>query len=124
MVHSFNGSFNGSFNPGRKKRIPEELRHQVWMKQFGNVAESICPCCNITKISTIKRNYEAGHIKSEKNGGETSVNNLIPICRPCNQSMGSDNWDTYVLEVYGLEKLRSMSMSCKNNILVSGIIFN
>jgi 5-methylcytosine-specific restriction endonuclease McrA len=40
--------------------------------------------------------FQCGHNIPESKGGKTDVNNLIPICSRCNQSMGSqytiDEW--------------------------------
>ena len=40
-------------------------------------------------------NRHTGHIISENNGGETDITNLRPICKKCNLSMGSKNWNEY-----------------------------
>ena len=34
-------------------------------------------------------NFEAGHIIPESKGGSTHIENLLPICSPCNKSMGN-----------------------------------
>ena len=36
-------------------------------------------------------NFECGHIVSVKEGGETNIENLLPICSSCNKSMGTEN---------------------------------
>ena len=47
-------------------------------------------------IGIISRNgWHCGHVISEKNGGETNIGNLRPICGSCNNSMGSMNWTTW-----------------------------
>jgi len=33
---------------------------------------------------------------SVKHKGETTLDNLRPICEKCNQDMGSEDWDPYV----------------------------
>ncbi len=52
-----------------------------------------CPCCESTLISA--GHFHAGHRTSFKNGGAHSVENLIPLCAPCNLSMGVMNYDQY-----------------------------
>ena len=66
-----------------------------------------CPCCKKNSIEFGTSNTHAGHILSEKNGGETTSTNLIPICSTCNGSneMGILNWDEYLLEKYGIDTL-------------------
>ena len=76
----------------KKQSIGAILRREVWRKEFGiKVGEAECPyiiCRN--KINTF--DFECGHIISERNGGNTDINNLRPICKQCNCSMGSKNW--------------------------------
>ena len=58
----------------------------------------MCPVNNCTnKIS--KNNFEAGHIIAESKGGETTLDNLRPICKSCNSSMGSKSWSEYESEI-------------------------
>lgn len=44
----------------------------------------------------LQGNFECGHVVSEKDGGNMSVDNLKPICGQCNRSMGSQNMNDYV----------------------------
>lgn len=76
-------------------KISKSLSRIVWDNYYKENLSAFCPCCNITKISI--NDFECGHIISLKNGGETSKNNLRPICRSCNQSMGAKNWDDFIV---------------------------
>jgi len=72
----------------RKKSIPSALRQQVWIKNIGNKFSGKCTtrwCKN--KITVF--NYETGHDVPESCGGKTVLENLYPICRQCNGSMGN-----------------------------------
>ena len=40
-------------------------------------------------------NFEAGHIIAEANGGETTLDNLRAICKPCNTSMRTTNLEEF-----------------------------
>lgn len=74
----------------KKKSIPKSLRIAVWNEHIGeNIGKIKCLCCNITEITQLK--FHCGHILAEKNGGETTVKNMIPICETCNKSMGTTN---------------------------------
>ena len=94
----------------RKKKISPHVRFDVWKKYIGNKIEAKCFCCwknNITPF-TYCNTFHAGHIKSEANGGEIKIANLLPICSDCNKSMGTVNWDEYIekytnfrLRIYG-----------------------
>jgi len=79
-----------------KKPIPPNLRTQVWFKFF-NSNEGMCYCCK-NKINM--NSYHCGHIISEYNGGLTSLENLIPICKSCNSSMGVMNLYEYKEKFY------------------------
>ena len=52
----------------------------------------LCYCCN-EEIDS--KNFETGHIISVKNGGETVLENLKPICSCCNKSMGIQNLEEF-----------------------------
>ena len=72
----------------KKKQIPKALKKLVWDTWVGaNIGCTKCLCCNHEEIRQIE--FHCGHIKSESSGGETSVENLRPICAQCNLSMGS-----------------------------------
>jgi hypothetical protein len=74
----------------KKKKISSKLRQLVWNYHIDEtIGKSKCLCCNETDISCF--NFECGHIKSERNGGKTEINNLLPICSLCNRSMGTQH---------------------------------
>jgi hypothetical protein len=79
----------------KKEKIPSAVRKIVWNTYIGkdkNVGK--CLCCDAEDISST--NFECGHIKSEKNGGEVNVENLRPICGHCNKSIGGNNMDEFM----------------------------
>ena len=84
----------------QKQKIPSEVRFKVWKKYIGNKIESTCFCCNIKKITpfTSFNTFQAGHIKSENEGGNIEIGNLLPICASCNRRMGIKHWDDFVKE--------------------------
>lgn len=71
-----------------KTKIPASLRHNVWLKCNGKNFEAKCHvgwCKNIVTAFS----FECGHNVPESKGGETSIENLVPICSACNKSMGN-----------------------------------
>ena len=71
-----------------KVKIPKALREQVWLKQFGKQYSAKCAsvwCEN--KITVF--DFHCGHDIPESKGGETILENLVPICARCNLSMGN-----------------------------------
>ena len=83
-------SFNLKY---KKKTIPKSLKKSVWIKHNGYNFLVDCPCCKLNKIDPF--NFHTGHIKSEKTGGKTDIDNLIPICASCNLSMGIQNYHDF-----------------------------
>lgn len=75
-----------------KRNIPKVLRNDVWLKYIGKKFEGNCKCCN--KLIDVF-NYHCGHVIAEANGGELTIQNLRPICSPCNLSMGTRNMNEF-----------------------------
>lgn len=79
----------------KKKTIPKPLKKLVWNKYIGEeIGKAKCLCCKLTDITQLS--FHCGHIISEKNGGDLSVNNLKPICQSCNSSMGIQNMNEFI----------------------------
>ena len=120
-------------SPPKKKKISPEMRERVWIHYVGDKIKNVkCFCCHKKRITpfTYHDTFQAGHIISEYNGGSISIDNLLPICRDCNMTMGTENWDDYVrrngfhLRIYGKnpppklsgslqEKKYTMCLSCR-----------
>ena len=87
----------------KKKRIPKQIKVEVWNKYIGEQhGSSFCFCCRKEKITP--HTFQAGHFIAESKGGPTTLTNLRPICGGCNQSMGTENMRTYI-ETYYPENL-------------------
>ena len=93
----------------RKKKIPATVRNTVWIKYNGKVFEGICFCCKTESIT--KSNFECGHIISESDGGEVTIQNLRPICSLCNKSMGKKNMEEF-MKKHGYEN--KLIKKCKH----------
>ena len=74
-----------------KKRITKKLKKEVWIKEYGEKKEGKCPYKNC-KNNIYEKDYSCGHVISEYNGGETTINNLRPMCYGCNNKLGKRNW--------------------------------
>ena len=83
----------------KRENIPRALRYAVWEKYLGKNNESKCLCCKNTTISIT--NFDCGHIVSNKDGGKIHIDNLKPICKTCNSSIGTTNMNEFI-EKYGL----------------------
>ena len=78
-----------------KKYMSPQLRMCVWNRYFGNSENGICPICN-KQIKVGRNGFHCAHIISRANNGETTIDNLRPLCSDCNIDMGSLNWDDYI----------------------------
>lgn len=72
-----------------RKSIPKSLKILVWDKNIGK--EKGIGECDVCNSEIDSKNFECGHVKSVKDGGETNIENLLPICSSCNKSMGTQN---------------------------------
>jgi hypothetical protein len=83
----------------RKKTIPKALKVQAWDKYIGKHRGNVlCICCMHTTIQQSK--FHAGHIKSEADGGSTTIDNILPICDSCNYSMKTRHMQNYIEEYH------------------------
>jgi len=91
----FNPIFTKKDNKYKKKLIPKSLRIKVWNTYIGeDIGKIKCLCCNTIDIT--QSIFECGHIIAEAKGGETSLENLRPICSTCNKSMKTINMNDYI----------------------------
>ncbi len=83
----------------KKKRIPKKIKNDSWDKYIGkDIACELCICCKTTKIYA--KDFIAGHIISEYNGGDVTVDNIMPICSGCNLSMSTENMRDFIENHY------------------------
>ena len=76
----------------RKTTIPKPMKRLAWLKYQGNVGSGKCySCARIIYMD----DHQAGHVVSEFHGGEVTIENLRPICKPCNTSCGTENLNSF-----------------------------
>jgi hypothetical protein len=84
----------------RRKAIPKHIKTLVWNKYIGaDIASSKCLSCKQERIEN--RNFHCGHVLAEAKGGDMTINNLRPICAPCNLSMGTRSMNEFTQEFFG-----------------------
>ena len=82
-----------------RKTLPSSVRDSIWNHYIGeDINKHRCLCCK--KVLITNRKFEVGHVISVKEGGTDEINNLRPICSPCNHSMGTKNMIEFV-KTYG-----------------------
>lgn len=74
--------------PEARKNIPKAIRDAVWAAAFGDALIGNCFCCK--KVIDIEL-WDCAHIVAHKKGGKDEKKNLLPACRGCNRSMGTEN---------------------------------
>lgn len=78
--------------------IPKTLKISVWTKVWGPLqAQGLCYVC-ARPISN--QDFDGGHITAKANGGDDSLDNLLPICRACNGSMHTMNLEDFKAKYY------------------------
>ena len=83
----------------RRRPLPACVRDSVWNHYIGeDINKHRCLCCKQVKINN--REFQVGHVISVRDGGTDEINNLRPICAPCNHSMGTKNMIEFV-KTYG-----------------------
>lgn len=98
-----------------KRRIPPQLRRMVWETWMKDPKSTVGPCfvCG-TQIHIL--NFECGHVESFADGGLTTVENLRPICSPCNKSMGKKDLNTYKDQWYkGTKEIKDKEIKKAKN---------
>jgi hypothetical protein len=89
----------GSQSGGVRKGIPKSVRNQSWDRWIGSKhGLAPCYCCRINQIS--KAQFECGHVVPDVLGGRTTVENLRPICLPCNRSMSATDMRDFCKKFY------------------------
>jgi 5-methylcytosine-specific restriction endonuclease McrA len=88
-----NDDVNKTIIPKKKKSIPKIIKNLVWDTYIGEqYGIGKCYVCE-RKINA--KDFECGHIIAESKGGDAIVENLRPVCRCCNGSVGSMNMDEF-----------------------------
>jgi hypothetical protein len=85
-----------------KKTISSKLRNQVWRKYNYNTLIGECTICK-KSIDRDNDAWHCAHIKSEFNGGNTVLENLIPCCPDCNLQMGIQDANKYCMAKFKRE---------------------
>jgi hypothetical protein len=78
----------------RKRRsLPAAVRMAVWNRWFGfDKGVGQCKCCDRV---IYQQDFECGHVVAHSRGGPDTVDNLRPICRTCNRSMGDRDFNEF-----------------------------
>jgi 5-methylcytosine-specific restriction endonuclease McrA len=78
----------------KKKTIPKPLKNSVWDKYIGK--EHGIGNCYSCQSNIDSKHFECGHVISDADGGDLSIENLRPVCSLCNKSMGVMNMNEFI----------------------------
>jgi 5-methylcytosine-specific restriction endonuclease McrA len=78
----------------RTRQLPKSVRLALWNNTFGE-CQGAGTCCCCGRIIT-QQTFEAGHVHAQSLGGSDTIDNLRPICGPCNRSMGNTCMDEFI----------------------------
>lgn len=65
--------------------VPKRSAKQQFRERIFNAWNHCCAYCS-APADTLD------HVKPRHKGGNTVTNNLVPACRECNRSKGSEDW--------------------------------
>ena len=94
----------------RRNCIPKPVRTLVWNKYIGE--ENGLGKCNVCATEIKVSNFDCGHIVGAVDGGEDVVNNLVPICRMCNLSMGRENLNDFKQKYFNDKSYVDIYVNC------------
>lgn len=75
------------------RSVSKSLKDSVWREYIGEEYNGSCWCCS---RDIDAHNFVAGHVEPWSKGGKTIVENLRPICLPCNSGMKDENMLDYM----------------------------
>jgi 5-methylcytosine-specific restriction endonuclease McrA len=77
---------------------------KIWQSVFGNTMVGVCKLCNETQLNfgtrTGENAWEISHIIPYRDQGSDDLDNLRPLCRSCNRSMGKNDFMSYAFRRY------------------------
>lgn len=91
------------FEEPKRKNFPQATRTICENRVFGDNDTALCPvgCGNrIGRRANNKSKYVMGHIIAHAHGGSSTVENIMPICAPCNRDMRDEDMRTYQTRCY------------------------
>ena len=102
----------------KKKSIPKVMKDLCWSKYVGDtVGKTLCMCCETNEIKM--NDFQCGHVIAEANGGRITVDNLRPICKACNVSMGTENLNEFKMRCgFGVASSLAPPLAPVNEVVI------
>lgn len=107
IARSSSATAESSHVPQERKRKQYSVSDtaKIWKSVFGSTMEGVCKLCGENRLAFETRTgvdaWEISHIIPHKDGGsDEDLNNLRPLCRSCNRSMGKRDFKSFAFEKY------------------------
>lgn len=81
-----------------RPKIGVTLRRKVWNKR--NNSKHIKGNCYVCQNDIDYDDFQCGHVIAVYWGGSTTIDNLEPICKPCNLDMNVENLEDFKKKLY------------------------
>ena len=113
-INSSNAVAQKLIEERKRKNFNIATRGKVWKNIYPTLDDSVCKICeiNIMKFDDTK-SWHMGHVQAFSKNGSDDDENLRPICRACNLSMGNKNMKFYTENKFSAEKAISILKSLK-----------
>lgn len=85
----------------KRQYISHSLRTQVWTTIYNDPPkfQVSCPICEKTQMEIHNaKTWEVSHVVAHACGGSEELENLKPICKPCNRKMKTLDMRDYIKE--------------------------
>jgi hypothetical protein len=74
-------------------------RSLAWLRVYGQKIMAGCFGCNKRTLHYLDSAWHLGHDRAHSTHGSSEINNLIPICIPCNNAMGTQSFSEFMSEL-------------------------
>ena len=93
---------NPSVNKPKRVKMPEQRTNNIWDKYYGKDAIRVkCYVCDTYELERLKRStWVMAHIIAFIDDGESTEDNMIPICVACNTDMRDENLYEFQKKLY------------------------
>ncbi len=103
---------NNTKQKHERKAVPKSIKAQIWQIYNQNSKIGKCYVCDRPITDD---NFDVGHNIAVANEGNNNIENLRPICRPCNSSMRTESIEEFKRKWYGTKtKLKSNEIRAGN----------
>jgi hypothetical protein len=95
----------------KRKNIPKHVKTLLWDRYHPDKLKGPCYIC---KKEIDARHFEAGHVTPASKGGSDIIDNLRPICKPCNASMSNMDLYEYKSRYHGIDIMEDFVFLAKH----------